>query len=99
MCILHDGKAAQYALGDPLPLDTDVLPTVKAVAEEYRKLASKKAVAAKKAKWAGVHGGVARSWATLFLFGPKTQPATTEMPGLGIFVLPRCYPSLICSPG
>jgi hypothetical protein len=44
------GKMAQYVLGDPMPLDTDVLPTVKAVAEEYRKLASKKAAAAKKAK-------------------------------------------------
>jgi len=42
---LQDAKAktAQYVLGDPMPLDTNVLPSAKAVLSEYRRRAEEKA--------------------------------------------------------
>jgi len=43
------GKTAQYVLGDPMPMDTDVLPSATAVAKEYRNTMAEKVVAAGKA--------------------------------------------------
>jgi hypothetical protein len=41
---LQEGKrTAQYVLGEPMPADTDVLPTAKAVLREFRKRTGKKA--------------------------------------------------------
>jgi len=39
-------------------------------------------------------------WATPFPHGTEHGPAmTTKMPGIGFFVLPRCYPEPDLFPG